>query len=136
MPITKLNVWKKVKNPFFLNWSWYTFSTSSYTANVMDKGWGKKRIGQISGVAKVIFEIRQPLRHAPIGFILEPKDFENCQFSVKSPHLVTLMWLLPWKIDHRPSHVFINPISRQSFSKRQHILAVFLDITKPFDTTW
>ncbi len=37
----------------------------------------KKRIGQIPGVARVLFEIRQPLRHAPIGFILEPKDYEN-----------------------------------------------------------
>ncbi len=50
----------------------------------------KKIISQIPGVAKVIFEIRQPLHQAPIGFILEPKDFENRQFGVKSPHLVTL----------------------------------------------
>ncbi len=60
--------------------------------NVMDKGWEKKRIDQIPGEAKVIFEIRQPLRHAPIGFFLKPKDFENRQFGVKSPHLVTLMF--------------------------------------------
>ncbi len=51
----------------------------------------KKRIGQIPGIAKVICEIRQPLRHGPIGFILEPKEFENRQFGVKSPHLVTLV---------------------------------------------
>ncbi len=58
--------------------------------NVMDKGWEKKRMSQIPGVAEVLFKIRQRLCHAPIGFILEPKDFENHQFDVKSPHLVTL----------------------------------------------
>ncbi len=62
----------------------------------MNKGWEKKRIVQISGVAKVIFEIRQPLCHAPIGFILEPKDFENRQFGVKSPYLVTLVQTTYW----------------------------------------
>ncbi len=46
---------------------------------------GKKRTDQISGVTKVIFEIHQHLRHAPIGFILEPKDFENRHSGVKSP---------------------------------------------------
>ncbi len=51
----------------------------------------KKRIGLNPGIAKVIFEIRLPFRHAPIGFILEPKDFENRQFTVKSPHLVALV---------------------------------------------
>ncbi len=51
----------------------------------------KKRICQVPGVAKVIFEVRQPLRHTPVGFILEPKDFENRQFGVKSSHLVTLI---------------------------------------------
>ncbi len=57
----------------------------------MDKGWQKKIIGQIPGVAKVIFEIHQTLRHTTIGFILEPKASENRQFGVKSPHLVTLV---------------------------------------------
>ncbi len=51
----------------------------------------KRKIGQIPEVAKVIFEIRQPLRHTPIGYILEPKDFENRKLGVKSPHLVTLV---------------------------------------------
>ncbi len=51
----------------------------------------KKRISQIPGVAKVIFEIRQLLRHVLIGSILESKDFEDRQFGVKSPHLVTLV---------------------------------------------
>ncbi len=51
----------------------------------------KKSIGQIPSVTKVIFEIRLPLCHVPIGFILEPKDFENRQFGVKWPHLVTLI---------------------------------------------
>ncbi len=57
--------------------------------NIMDEK--KNRIGQIPRVAVVIFEIRQPLCHVPIGFILEAKDFENCQFGAKSPHLVTLV---------------------------------------------
>ncbi len=48
----------------------------------------KEKIGQIPGVAEVIFEIR----HAPIGFILDPKDFENRQFGLKSPQLVTLIY--------------------------------------------
>ncbi len=28
-----------------------------------------------------VFEIRQPLRQAPIGFILEPEDFEIANLS-------------------------------------------------------
>ncbi len=48
-------------------------------------------MGQIPGVAEVVFEIRRPLRHAPMGFIPEPKHFENRQFGVKSPYLVTLV---------------------------------------------
>ncbi len=46
-----------------------------------DKRKKKKRIGQIPGIDKVIFEIHPPLHYAPIGFILELKDFENSQLE-------------------------------------------------------
>ncbi len=76
--------WIKAHTPFLP-------AVTQPIVNVMGKGWEKNRLGQIPGVSKVIFEIRQPLRYAPIGFILMPKDFENRQFGVKSPHLVTLI---------------------------------------------
>ncbi len=65
----------------------------------------KKKNRPNSLVAKVIFEIRQPLRHAQIGFILQPNDFENRQIAVKSPHLVILVVILSLKPTQEQSKI-------------------------------
>ncbi len=75
----------------------------------MNKERGKKKNRPNSRRREVIFEIRQSLRHAPTGFILEPKNLENRQFGLKMPH----MWLHCKECPTSKVHEVIKRVERE-----------------------